>query len=132
MSTSPHEDVPALTLGWRLKMALAHGGVSRDEMADNLGVTPSTLSRWMGDKGAAPSRAYVSQWALSTGVSRAWLERGEGTVGGPGGGGGEPIKTARKASADGAALDALTRAKMDRRRRAGSTERYLAPTGSAA
>lgn len=113
-------------------MALAHGGVTRDEMADNLGVTPSTLSRWMGDKGAAPSRAYVSQWALSTGVSRAWLERGEGAVGGPDGGGGGSIKGGRKTPTDGAALDALTRAKLDRRRRAGSTQRYLAPTGSAA
>lgn len=65
-------------------MALAHGGVSRDEMAENLGVTPSTLSRWMGDKGAAPSRAYIAQWALATGVSRAWLEHGHD---GPSGGG---------------------------------------------
>lgn len=67
--------VPQLTLGWRLKMAL--GEMSVQAMAEELGVSRATLSRWMGDKGAAPARAYVAQWALITGVPFLWLQTGE-------------------------------------------------------
>lgn len=59
--------VPELTLGWRLKMAL--GNHSAGAMARELGVTRATVSRWMGDKGAPPKKAYVQQWALITGVA---------------------------------------------------------------
>lgn len=77
MSTSTHEhgDIPALTLGWRLKMALGHH--KAEWMADQLGVSRQTLSRWMADKGSPPTRAYVRQWALVTGVDQQWLETGE-------------------------------------------------------
>lgn len=88
MSTAPNEHIPALTLGWRLKMALADSDLSREDMAEQLGVTVSTLSRWQGDRGAAPSRAYIRLWAELTGVSLRWLETGEGqsTTPDPGGG----------------------------------------------
>lgn len=77
MSTSTHEhgDIPALTLGWRLKMALGHH--KAEWMADQLGVSRQTLSRWMADKGTPPARAFVQQWALITGVDPQWLETGE-------------------------------------------------------
>lgn len=88
MTTATNERIPALTLGWRLKMALTEGKVSREEMADQLGVTVSTLSRWQGDRGTPPARAYVAQWALITGVSRSWLEHGIGPSD-PGDGSGE-------------------------------------------
>lgn len=82
MSTSAQERaIPALTLGWRLQMAMRHGGVTRDAMAEYLGVSPSTISRWNGDKGDAPKRAYLAQWALLTGVDLGWLT--DGTDGGP-------------------------------------------------
>lgn len=85
MSTQQEERVPQLTLGWRLKMAL--GDISVQEMAEHLGVTRSTLSRWMSDTGKPPRRAYVAQWALLTGVPLTWLETGDHpTNGGPGGG----------------------------------------------
>lgn len=74
MSTQTRERIPSLTLGWRLKMAL--GSTSAQEMADGLGVSRQTISRWMADRGAAPRRAYVSQWALATGVPVQWLESG--------------------------------------------------------
>lgn len=64
--------VPQLTLGWRLKMALGDR-VGVQEMAEHLGVARATLSRWMGDKGKAPNRAYIAQWALITGVPFQWL-----------------------------------------------------------
>jgi transcriptional regulator with XRE-family HTH domain len=75
MSTQRAERIPKLTLGWRLKMALGDE-YSVQEMADYLGVSRATLSRWMADKGAPPKRAYVAQWALKTDVPMRWLEEG--------------------------------------------------------
>jgi transcriptional regulator with XRE-family HTH domain len=69
-------NIPALTLGWRLRMALDYSNTSVQEMADTLGVARATLSRWMSDKGAHPKRAYISQWALKTGVPEEWLSTG--------------------------------------------------------
>ena len=85
MSTAAHTNIPELTLGWRLQMALGDMGVK--EMADELGVNRATIGRWMHDKGAAPKRAYLLQWALITGVDATWLETGETpSDGGPNGG----------------------------------------------
>lgn len=67
------EQVPLLTLGWRLKMALNMADLSREHMADALGVSPATISRWMADKGAPPRRAYVTAWANETRVALEWL-----------------------------------------------------------
>ncbi len=66
--------IPALTLGWRLKMTL--GDMHAHEMADLLGVNRGTVSRWMADKGAPPKRAYLLQWALATDTEYEWLETG--------------------------------------------------------
>ena len=66
--------IPALTLGWRLKMALNE--IPAHEMAEHLEVSRQTLSRWMADRGAPPKRAYILQWALRTGVDPVWLETG--------------------------------------------------------
>jgi transcriptional regulator with XRE-family HTH domain len=70
-----YERIPELTLGWRLQMAL--GEMSAQEMADTLGVSRQTLSRWMHDVGSRPKRAYLSQWALATGVPIEWIEHGK-------------------------------------------------------
>lgn len=76
MTTAPQGRIPAVTLPWRLKMALSEGGVSREEIAEALGVTPSTCSRWMNGHGEPPRRAYIDAWALATGVDRDWLHSG--------------------------------------------------------
>lgn len=68
-------NIPQLTLGWRLQMALGDGSVQA--LAKELGVTRQTIGRWMHDKGAQPRRAYILQWALITGVDAHWLETGE-------------------------------------------------------
>lgn len=70
--------VPTWTLGWRLQRSLAHAELSVAEMADELGVTRSTISRWMHDKGAPPRTIYVRQWAMRTGVSADWLNGSAG------------------------------------------------------
>lgn len=80
MSTEPQSAVPELTLGWRLKMALSHGKVSRREMAAHLGYEESALSRWMSDK-LTPRNGVLSQWALATNVDPEWLRTGVGTPG---------------------------------------------------
>jgi transcriptional regulator with XRE-family HTH domain len=74
MSEITNEHIPALTLGWRLKMAL--GGMAAHEMADALEVNRATVSRWMADKGAPPRSVYVRQWALITRTDASWLLTG--------------------------------------------------------
>lgn len=69
-------NIPSLTLGWRLKMSLDYANISVQAMADQLGVSRTTLSRWMGDKGERPKKAYLSQWALATGVPFEWIDAG--------------------------------------------------------
>lgn len=66
--------VPELTLGWRLKMSL--GDMQVQDMADQLGVSRATVSRWMGDHGEPPRKAFLKQWALISGVDYEWLETG--------------------------------------------------------
>lgn len=72
MSEMTQGDVPAWTLRWRLQRALAHGGVSIDEMAAELGVSRQTVSRWLNEHGS-PKRGYLKLWALRCGVPLGWL-----------------------------------------------------------
>lgn len=78
--------VPAVTLGWRLQMSLRQSGVSVQQMANELGLGRSTLSRWMNDHAPEPPRAaYLKVWALRTGVPYEWLSTGAApTTKGPG------------------------------------------------
>lgn len=68
--------VPSLTLGWRMKMALEHAGVSSGDMADYLEVSRHTITRWTGDKGPV-KRSTLRLWSMRTGVSMSWLETGQ-------------------------------------------------------
>ena len=64
---------PQLTLGWRLRMALEHAGVTVNEMADVLGIkSRDTMAAWLHDR-RTPRAAYVRQWAVKTGVPYNWL-----------------------------------------------------------
>jgi transcriptional regulator with XRE-family HTH domain len=83
--------IPALTLGWRLRMALDYSEISVQAMADQLGVARATLSRWMSDKGSRPKKAYLMQWALITGVPFEWLDSGKVTPGPDPKGGGNRV-----------------------------------------
>lgn len=92
MTTNPVDDrIPQITLGWRLQMALAQGDLSVQEMADNLGVSRSTISRWLHDDGMPPRAAFVKQWALASRVSLEWLQTGKTPVGDGGPAGGEKL-----------------------------------------
>lgn len=65
--------IPEWTLGWRMQRALAHAGISVNEIADEMGVSRATISRWINDKGAPPRTIYLKEWALRTGVPLGWL-----------------------------------------------------------
>src|SRR5260370_36855122 len=69
VTEQPDGEIPEWTLGWRLARALAHGGVSVEGMAAELGVSRSTISRWMNDRGAPPRGGYVKLWSQRAGVS---------------------------------------------------------------
>ncbi len=111
MTTQTHHGrIPQLTLGWRMKLSL--GDVSAQEMGEYLGVSRQTLSRWMGDVGTPPKRAYLAQWALKTGVDAEWLMTGADPTSAP-----DPDGGLRATPA--ASLEALTRAKRARTGRDG-------------
>jgi len=79
MSDTEYDRIPPLTLGLRLKMSMDWAGYCRESMAAELGVHPSTVSRWMGDKGAPPNRGYISAWAVFTHCDFQWLLTGDPT-----------------------------------------------------
>lgn len=65
--------IPPWTLGWRMKRSLAHAGMKAEDMAEELGFDPRTISRWVNEKGAPPRAVYLKQWAMATGVPYRWL-----------------------------------------------------------
>ena len=75
--TETEQSVPTWTLGWRLQQSLAFAGLSVEQMADELGASRSSLSRWMNDRGSPPKAAYVKLWALKCGVPYEWLIYGD-------------------------------------------------------
>lgn len=67
--------IPPETMGWRLQRSLAFADVSVEQMAAELGVSRSTVSRWLNDRGT-PSLGYLKVWALRCGVPLDWLRHG--------------------------------------------------------
>lgn len=80
---APPSGIPEWSLGWRLQRALAHGKISVQAMADHLGVSRSTVSRWMNERGAPPKVGFVAQWAWLCKVDPAWLRDGVEPNSGP-------------------------------------------------
>ena len=71
------EAVPGWTLGWRLQRALDWAGVTVQEMAEELDVSRSTVSRWCNDHGAPPRAIYLRAWATRCRVPMIWLQYGD-------------------------------------------------------
>lgn len=76
---------PVWTLGWRLKRALAEGGVGAAEMAEHLGYSKAQVSRYLNDHGEPPRRNIIRLWAMRCGVPYGWLLTGDATSSGPDG-----------------------------------------------
>lgn len=82
--TSPQAfSIPEWTLGWRMQRALAHADISVQDMADELGMSRTSLSRWINDKGTPPRSGFIKLWALRTGVPYEWLITGTEPEDGP-------------------------------------------------
>jgi transcriptional regulator with XRE-family HTH domain len=71
------EQVPGWTLGWRLQRALDWAGVSVQDMAEELDVSRSTISRWCNDHGSPPRAIYLRAWATRCRVPMVWLQYGD-------------------------------------------------------
>lgn len=70
--------IPELTLGWRLRMAMERSGVDQREWASYLGVNRNTITRWTHDKGPV-ARGYLIAISLRSGVPVEWIETGKGS-----------------------------------------------------
>lgn len=73
MSDTAQTKVPAVTLGWRLRIAMEFADIKADEMAARLHVHRGTITRWTHDVGSAPRGIYIERWAELTGVPLDWL-----------------------------------------------------------
>lgn len=73
MLNTASDDVPQVTLGWRLRMSLEHAGIEIGEMAARLDVHRGTITRWAHDVGRPPRLVYLEKWAEITGVRLDWL-----------------------------------------------------------
>lgn len=75
MNEDPHDTrIPDLTLGWRLRMSMEYANLTIQDMADELDVPRSTISRWMHDR-VEPHPLFLRAWADITQISLDWLER---------------------------------------------------------
>jgi hypothetical protein len=66
-------DIPEITLGWRLRIAMERADLKAEEMASELGVHRGTITRWTHDIGSPPRAIYLHRWADLCHVSFAWL-----------------------------------------------------------
>lgn len=76
MSITEAPSIPEVTLGWRMRLALAHADMSIEDMGDHLGVHRATISRWLNEHGTPPRDGFLRLWALRTGVPFEWLAHG--------------------------------------------------------
>jgi transcriptional regulator with XRE-family HTH domain len=75
--TNPHPaNIPTLTLGWRLRMAIEHAEVKVSEIAAACDVTRGTVSRWTHDEGAPPRDGFLRVIAMRCGVPYLWIKDG--------------------------------------------------------
>lgn len=93
MTTAHGERViPALTLGWRLKMARSMTGLGVRDFAEQIGVSHGTVTSAELDQRAVRP-ITIKMWAMATGVDLDWLNTGVVTADNPDGGPGESGST---------------------------------------
>ena len=81
--------VPQLTLGWRIQMALEHGGLKHSDLMDKFEVSRGTVSRWCRDVGQPPKKFMLNEIAVMCGVNSRWLIDGTEPSGPSDDGGGQ-------------------------------------------
>lgn len=70
------DEVPDWPLGWRLARALDLRGIGVGEIADEIGVSRKTVSRWLHDKGTPPREFYLNHFVKRCRVNDGWLKTG--------------------------------------------------------
>lgn len=50
--------------------------MATEQMADEIGVSRTTVSSWLNDRGAQPRIGYLKLWAMRSGVPLEWLLTG--------------------------------------------------------
>ena len=73
MTDIADDDIPEVTLGWRLRIAMERSGLKAEDMAERLGVHRGTITRWTHDIGSPPRPIYVQSWANLCRVPYFWL-----------------------------------------------------------
>lgn len=73
--------VPPVTLGWRIQLALDYADIKQEIIASKFEVSRKTVSRWCNDAGTPPKKFIMEQIAFMCGVSAQWLI--DGTADGP-------------------------------------------------
>lgn len=81
-----YADIPPLTLGWRIQMALNYGQLKHADLMAKFEVSRETVSRWCHDA-SKPKKFILNEIAVMTGVSPRWLIDGITETHSPGGGG---------------------------------------------
>lgn len=71
---------PQFELRHRLALALEHGGVRPEAMAEELGCAATTVRNYLSGR-THPKKAVLWRWAEVTGVPFEWLEQGVGGSG---------------------------------------------------
>jgi transcriptional regulator with XRE-family HTH domain len=70
-----HSNPPRFELRHRMALALEHGQVSKEAMADEVGCGVTTIRNYLRGR-TVPSRAVLIAWALRCGVPFDWLALG--------------------------------------------------------
>ena len=65
--------IPQFTAGDRYRKAREKAELSQEQLADEIGISVRTVSRYETDQITNPRRIVVRQWALRTGVPADWL-----------------------------------------------------------
>lgn len=65
--------VPVIRRRWRLKISMEEAGLTSASMAEELGVSRATITRWFADDEMPIRSAYLKAWAARTDVPYEWL-----------------------------------------------------------
>ncbi|WP_294947727.1 helix-turn-helix domain-containing protein [uncultured Microbacterium sp.] len=77
ISATHGSHVPVITIhrGMRLAAARSDAGITQERMAQLLGCTRRTISRWEADDTSAPPAVIIS-YSVATGTNLGWLQSG--------------------------------------------------------
>jgi transcriptional regulator with XRE-family HTH domain len=70
-------DIPEWNIHERLAKALKHSGLTKEELAERMEVSPNTVRNWAHGHVKHMSRGGLLLWAQETGVDADWLLTGK-------------------------------------------------------